>query len=79
MEAKNKTQAVKMHLEKYGSITSWEAINFYNATRLSRIIHELRNGNYLMPIQTLPIEHIDSFGNKTTYAKYLFRMNLNES
>lgn len=38
----NKTQAVKRHLEQKGSITSWEAIMQYRATRLSAIIFNLK-------------------------------------
>ena len=38
----NKTMAVLKHLEDFGSITSWEAIKEYGATRLSAIIYNLR-------------------------------------
>lgn len=40
-----KTAKVLEHLQKYGSITSWEAIEKYGATRLSSIIFNLRK-NY---------------------------------
>lgn len=30
------------HLEKYGKITSWEAITKYHCTRLSAVIFDLR-------------------------------------
>lgn len=36
------------HLEKYGSITSWEAIKEYGCTRLSQYIYLLRNEGYLV-------------------------------
>lgn len=39
----NKTKAVLEHLQKYGSITSWEAIDKYGATRLSAIIFNLKS------------------------------------
>ena len=35
-------EQVAKHLEKHGSITSWEAIMNYRATRLSAIIFILR-------------------------------------
>ena len=35
----NKTKAVMLHLQEKGSITSWEAIKEYGATRLSAIIY----------------------------------------
>ncbi len=38
----NKTQQVKNHLIENGSITSWEAIKLFRATRLSAIIFKLR-------------------------------------
>ena len=34
------------HLEKYGSITSWEAVKEYGCTRLSQYIYLLRNEGY---------------------------------
>lgn len=37
-----KIKAVKEHLISLGNITSWEAIQSYNATRLSAIIFELK-------------------------------------
>lgn len=37
-----KTQKVLNHLRENGSITSWEAIQQYGATRLSAIIFNLR-------------------------------------
>lgn len=38
----NKTQKVLNHLQTKGTITSLQAINLYNATRLSAIIFTLR-------------------------------------
>ena len=66
----NKTMAIKQHLEQYGSITSWEAIKEYGATRLSSIIYNLRY-NYNMNIINDNIEFIDRYGNKSNYAKYI--------
>lgn len=43
--SESKTAKVLEHLQKYGSITSWEAIEKYGATRLSSIIFNLRK-NY---------------------------------
>ena len=42
----NKTQSVLHHLKKYKSITSWEAITKYRATRLSAIIFNLKKKCY---------------------------------
>ena len=67
----NKTKAVKLHLEEFGSITSWEAIKEYGATRLSAIIHNLRH-NYDMKIQSVYIEFIDRYETKSSYVKYIY-------
>lgn len=65
-----KTKAVMLHLEEKGSITSWEAIKEYGATRLSAIIFNLRH-KYGMNIVSEPYEFIDRYGNKSSYAKYV--------
>ena len=67
----NKTKAIMLHLEEKGSITSWEAIKEYGATRLSAIIFELRN-RYNMNIITESVEFTDRFGNKSMFANYIY-------
>ena len=64
-----KTQAVLMHLESEGSITSWEAIRDYGATRLSAIIYNLRH-KYNLSIENEWIEFTDRYGSKARYVKY---------
>ena len=66
----NKTNAIQLHLIEKGSITSWEAIKEYGATRLSAIIYVLRH-NRGMNIRTETIEFTDRFGNKAHYGKYI--------
>ena len=66
----NKTKAIQLHLIEKGSITSWEAIKEYGATRLSAIIYNLRY-RYGMNIVSERIEFTDRFGNKSSYAKYV--------
>ena len=65
----NKTNAVMEHLITKGSITSWEAIKKYRATRLSAIIFELKNRKG-MNIKTRIIYEKDRKGNTIHYAKY---------
>ena len=65
----NKTKAILRHLQEYGSITSWEAIKEYGATRLSAIIYNLRY-KYELNIETEYVEFTDRFGNKAKYGKY---------
>lgn len=67
----NKTNAIQLHLIEKGNITSWEAIQLYGATRLSAIIYNLRY-NRGMDIRTEKIEFTDRFGNKASYAKYIY-------
>ena len=68
----NKTKAVMYHLQQYGSITSWEAIKEYGATRLSSIIYNLRY-KYNMNIINEQINFTDRFGNKSYFAKYVLK------
>lgn len=65
MKAKNKTQMVLEHLKTYKTITSWEAITEYKATRLSAIIFNLRVKFNIMS------KNITE--NKTHYTKYIFK------
>jgi len=67
-----KTKAVLKHLEEFGSITSWEAIKEYGATRLSAIIFNLRH-KYNMNIENEWIEFTDRFGSKSRYVKYTYK------
>ena len=65
-----KTQKVKDHLVKKKSITSWQAITLYKATRLSAIIFNLKKIGWLF--DTKSISSKDENGNPVTYAKYTF-------
>lgn len=64
-----KTDKVKNHLLEKKTITSWEAIQLYRATRLSAIIYNLRN-KYNMQIATIEKTGIDEDGRKYPYAEY---------
>lgn len=66
-----KTQLVLQHLLEKGSITSWEAIENYGATRLSAIIFNLRARGY--DINTLEIDGKDRYGQRCRYAKYILK------
>lgn len=64
-----KFNQVKEHLENYGTITSWQAIQQYGATRLSDIIFRLRKQGY--DIETKNETFKDRNGNACTFAKYI--------
>jgi hypothetical protein len=52
----SKSSRVLEHLEKFGSITSWEAIENYGATRLSAIIYNLRDEGYEIISERVPLQ-----------------------
>jgi hypothetical protein len=65
----SKTDKILEHLQTYGSITSWEAIQKYGATRLSAIIFELRKKHR---IESVAVQHKDSFGNDLAFSRYVY-------
>ena len=69
-EVKSQSDAVLWHLKQYGSITSYEAIKEYGATRLSAIIFNHRKNGY--NIDSQPLTKQTRFGKKTTIAKYTY-------
>lgn len=69
MNTTNKTMKVLEHLKKYGSITSWDAIQKYGATRLSAIIYNLKKR---LDITTDMQEGIDRYGHGVRFAKYVY-------
>ena len=69
-EVKSQSDAVLWHLKTYGSITSYEAIKEYGATRLSAIIFNHRKEGY--NIDSMPLAKKTRFGRNTTIAKYIY-------
>lgn len=63
---------VENYLKENGSITSWEAIKEFGATRLSAIIYVLRNERE-MNIETIYETSKNRYGDKITYAKYTLK------
>lgn len=61
--------AILNHLKSGKSITSKEAFELYGVTRLSAIIHDLRNMGYA--IHTFMMDGTTRFGDSTKYAKYV--------
>lgn len=64
-DLETKTGQVLNHLKQYRSITSWEAITLYKATRLSAIIFNLKERGY--EFKTIRVENEDT---GTHYARY---------
>lgn len=64
-----KTARVLLHLQEKGSITSWEAIELYGATRLSDIVFKLRQK---YDIETIKRPFTDRYGNTSSYGVYVY-------
>lgn len=69
MRVTNKHKQVLEHLQTKGTITSWEAIQQYGATRLASIICNLRKRGYDIDTQTIVDK--DRNGNVCQFAKYV--------
>lgn len=63
-----KHEQVRNHLIEHGTITSWEAIQKYGATRLSGIIFRLRKSGLL--IDSVVCSEMDRNGNNTNFVTY---------
>lgn len=65
------TQAEKIarHLERYGSITSMEAIRDYGIMRLASRVSDLKKDGF--PVRTEFIRGKNRFGEPTCYARYI--------
>lgn len=57
------------HLQKYGSITAWEAIKKYNCTRLSHYILLLRKDGHKITGTREPFVNKIT-GKKSTFIRY---------
>lgn len=66
-----KHSQVLNHLKEHGSITSWDAIRDYGATRLSAIIFDLRKIGY--NIETTTEVTKDRNGNTCQFARYTLK------
>lgn len=66
-----KTDMVAKHLINKGHITSWEAIEKFNLTRLGSVIFNLRQKRS-MDIHTELVHGKDKYGNAVQYAKYIY-------
>tara|TARA_R110002020_G_scaffold240290_3_gene453041 strand:+ start:3255 stop:3506 length:252 start_codon:yes stop_codon:yes gene_type:complete len=69
-EVRSQSDAILWHLKRYGSITSYEAIKEYGATRLSSIIFKHRQEGYF--IDTITLQKKTRFGRNTNIAKYTY-------
>lgn len=68
-KTKTKTSLVLKHLQEHGTITSWEAIENYGATRLSAIIYNLRKKHFINSRDEI---FTDKYGDTSTFTKYIY-------
>ena len=71
MEKTTQYDKILNHLEKYGKITSWEAIMDYGVTRISAIIFNLRRDGHNIISET--IKTTNRFGEPTHFANYIYK------
>lgn len=69
MEKTSKTKKILAHLKRGQSITTWDAIRLYNATRLSGHIYVLRKQGY-------DIESIDVKNKNDNYTHAVYRLKI---
>lgn len=74
---KTQKEAVLLHLQTKGTITSMEAIQSYGATRLSAIIWELRHKDGY-DIETRMLTGRNRFGNVSDYGLYIYQGGLKD-
>ena len=62
-------ELIRKHLNKKGSITTWEAIMKYGCTRLSAKIYDLKKEG--MKIKSEPVAKKNRYGNMVVFCKYI--------
>ena len=65
-------QRIIDYIEKFGSITTFQAFTDLGTTRLSEYIRQIREDR---PVLDEWISCINRFGEKTSYKKYFFEKN----
>ena len=74
-EKNTQKEKVLKHLQNFGSITSWDAIELYGATRLSAIIYLLRQEGHKITSETE--NGRNRYGHPVQYAKYVYTRTAN--
>lgn len=72
-----KTEQVRLYLIENGTITAWEAIEKFRATRLSAIIYNLR-WHHGMNISNERVDYKDSNGRNSHYDIYHYEGQVEE-
>lgn len=64
-------ERILRHLQEFGSITSWEAIQEYGCTRLSQYILLLKKDGFIIEDEWIPSKN--RFGESNHYKKYILK------
>lgn len=64
-------ERILRHLETFGHITSWEAIQEYSCTRLSHYIYMARKNGYVIHNEVVKTKN--RFGEHTHYVRYVLK------
>ena len=67
----SKLEKVKRHLLKHKSITSWEAIQNYSATRLAAIIFTLRKNGWKIESRPIAEQKKEDKNTSTNATRYV--------
>lgn len=70
-EKLSQTKDVLVWLKKHRSITSWQAISMFGATRLSAIIYDLRGAGYNIESKRETVTN--RYGHTSPIVKYVYR------
>ena len=73
LSALPETAIVINHLERYGSITSIEAIDLYGMTRLAAVIYDIREKYPHINILAVDEKGKNRFGKKTKHKRYYYK------
>lgn len=69
MKRKTQKDRILEHLQKYGSITTWDSFSLYGDTRLSDKIYRLKQDGYDFKEEWET--KLNRFGNPVTFKRYI--------
>lgn len=64
-------ERILQHLQKYGSITTWDSFTLYGDTRLGDKIYRLKRDNYKFNEEW--VYRTNRYGKKIKFKKYILK------
>lgn len=77
LQPNTQTYDVAMYLMEHGSITSWQAIQMFGATRLSDIIYRLRKRGFIIRSERETVK--TRYGSSASIVTYTLRKGENQN